>query len=122
MGRLIANLSCGHILLTLYSSNLVSRFDADISEVWPMGIENLLSLPVIAIHVATFVLVYISIGAAVEGAEEELLVFPVLLLRIVLYGLPRLLLVCGLLLRTLETVVAIVQAYVFLTLATSYLQ
>ena len=120
--RLIANLSCGHILLTLYSSNLVSRFDADISEVWPMGIENLLSLPVLSIHVVAFVLLYISIGAAVEDVGEELLVFPVLLFRIVLYGLPRLLLVCGLLLRTLETVVAIVQAYVFLTLATSYLQ
>merc|ERR1711872_549334 len=117
--RLIANLSCGHILLTLYSSNLVSRFDADISEVWPMGIEYLLSLPVLSIHV---VVLYTSIGAAVEDVGEELLVFPVLLFRIVLYGLPRLLLVCGLLLRTLETVVAIVQAYVFLTLATSYLQ
>merc|ERR1712131_579581 len=115
-------LSCGHILLTLYSGNLVSRFDADISEVWPMGIENLLSLPVLSIHVVAFVLLYISIGAVVDDVVAELLVFPVLLFRIVLYGLPRLLLVCGLLLRTLETVVAIVQAYVFLTLATSYLQ
>merc|ERR1712174_146749 len=114
--RLIANLSCGHILLTLYSSNLVSRFDADISRVWLVDIENLLSVSMIlAIHLVILVLACFSIVAAAEGVGEELLIFA-LLLRIVAYGLPGLLLVCGLLLRTLETVVAIVQAYVFLTL------
>ena len=121
--RLIANLSCGHILLTLYSSNLVSRFDADISKVWILDIENLLSFSMImTIHLVILVLACFSIVAAVEGVGEELLIFALLLVRIVAYGLPGLLLVCGLLLRTLETVVAIVQAYVFLTLATSYLQ
>merc|ERR1712117_94058 len=120
--RLIANLSCGHILLTLYSSNLVSRFDADISRVWLVDIENLSVSMILAIHLVILVLACFSIVAAAEGVGEELLIFALLLVRIVAYGLPGLLLVCGLLLRTLETVVAIVQAYVFLTLATSYLQ
>merc|ERR1711933_401524 len=81
--RLIANLSCGHILLTLYSSNLVSRFDADISKVWLVDFENLLSVTMIMmIHLVILVLACFSIVAA-EGVGEELLIFALLLVRIV---------------------------------------
>merc|ERR1712176_1633961 len=113
--RLIANLSCGHILLTLYSDSLIVNLIA----------RDILLMHVIGLTVVVSVVVWLfgPPSFTVFSADSELTVMAVFALIVVLvYGVPSVVLFCGLLLRVLETVVAIVQAYVFLTLATSYLQ
>lgn len=131
--RLIANLSCGHILLTLYSDNLISSFRANVYGLVDSidgFIVNLIARDILLMHVIGLTVVVSVVvwlfGApsfTVFNADSELTVMAVFALIVVLvYGVPSVVLFCGLLLRVLETVVAIVQAYVFLTLATSYLQ
>ena len=128
--RLIANLSCGHILLTLYSSNLVSGFDAQAIDM--RGVSQMTSALVGSdssslfqtLLLRTFVVgvLLATVGLDRVGVERELVATILTIVFFVCYRLPAILLVCRLLLGVLETVVAIVQAYVFLTLATSYLQ
>jgi len=128
--RLIANLSCGHILLTLYSSNLVSGFDAQAVDMG--GVSHMVSSVVrdggsSLFHTLFLGLLIIGVLLAtvrLDGVrvEREMVATLLTVIFFISYGLPAILLICRLLLGVLETVVAIVQAYVFLTLATSYLQ
>ena len=87
--------------------------------------RDILLMHVIGLTVVVSVVVWLfgPPSFTVFSADSELTVMAVFALIVVLvYGVPSVVLFCGLLLRVLETVVAIVQAYVFLTLATSYLQ
>lgn len=138
--RLIANLSCGHILLTLYSDNLVSGFKLNALDgyngfVKVMGhffnvalrnTRNHGSVPPTLLHLFIAIFSLAVVAFYLSGVEAEsvsdLLARVLVVLFLFSYGAPALILFCRLLLRVLETVVAIVQAYVFLTLATSYLQ
>jgi len=128
--RLIANLSCGHILLTLYSSNLVSRFDAQALDMERLsqfrsllvGGDSSSLFQTLLLRLLAVRVLLATVRVDGVGVEGEMVAAGLTAVFFVCYGLPVILLVCRLLLGVLETVVAIVQAYVFLTLATSYLQ
>merc|ERR1719373_767661 len=131
--RLIANLSCGHILLTLYSDNLISSFRANVYGLVDSLnglVLDLIARDILLMHFIGLLFIILVVlklfdpfSSALFSVDKELSATAVLvLMALSLYGLPSAVLFCGLLLRVLETVVAIVQAYVFLTLATSYLQ
>merc|ERR1712157_719233 len=108
--RLIANLSCGHILLTLYSDNLIASFRANVYGLVDSidgFIVNLIARDILLMHVIGLTIVVSVVvwlfgppSFTVFSADSELTVMAVFALIVVLvYGVPSVVLFCGLLLR-----------------------